>query len=114
MHENQDKTNNTQNRTDTSEILSKNLVTSENSSQNTLLDGEEIAGGAFVNSISCGYLSTDFVPEQYVLYLITNEEELAYAEVYLGMQVPLNVDEIFGFNRGLAEQFQKMKEDYGI
>ena len=111
---NQGKTYNTQNRTGTSEILSENLVTSENSSQNTLHDGEEIVEGAFVNSISCGYLGSDFVPEQYVLYLITNEEEVAYAEVYLGMQVPLNVDEIFGFNRGLAEQFQKMKEDYPI
>ena len=75
---------------------------------------EQTVEGAYVNSFSCGYLSGSFVPDQYTMYLVTNEEEIAYAECYLGMQEPLNVEEVFGFNFGLAEEFQKLKEAYPI
>ena len=100
--------------TGTSEIPNTNSSNSEDPSSNFLEEGEQIAQGAVVFSHSCGYLGSDFVPDQYILYLISNEEELAYAEIYLGMAVPENVKEIIGFNNGLADAFQKMKEDYPI
>ncbi|MBR6094275.1 MAG: hypothetical protein IKP92_04530 [Lachnospiraceae bacterium] len=100
--------------TGTSEIPNTNPSNSENPSSIFLEEGEQIAQGAVVFSHSCGYLGSDFVPDQYILYLISNEEELAYAEIYLGMAVPENVEEIIGFNNGLADAFQKMKEDYPI
>lgn len=98
----------------TSEITDVNLPDPEVPSENSLNEGEQIVEGAVVYSHNCGYLGSDFVPDQYVLYLISNEEEVAYAEVYLGMQTPANTDEITGFNHGLSDAFQQMKEDYPI
>lgn len=102
---------------DTSEVPSATVTDLgvSNSIEKPLTETEEqIVEGAYVNSFSCGYLSGDLVPDQYTMYLVTNEEELAYAECYLGMQIPLNVDDFSGFNIGLAEEFQKMKEAYPI
>ncbi|MBQ6231354.1 MAG: hypothetical protein IJJ74_09610 [Eubacterium sp.] len=102
---------------DTSEVPSATVTDLgvSNSIEKPLAETEEqIVEGAYVNSFSCGYLSGDLVPDQYTMYLVTNEEELAYAECYLGMQIPLNVDDFSGFNTGLAEEFQKMKEAYPI
>lgn len=86
----------------------------ENPVGNSAGNKEQFVEDAVVYNMSCGYLGDNFAPDQYTLYLVTNEEELCYAEFYLGMQVPENVDEISGFNTGLAEAFQKMKEDYPI
>lgn len=82
--------------------------------ENPTENGEPFVEGAVVYSLSCGYLSSKFVPEPYYLYLVTNEEELYYAEAYLGMKAPVNAGEIYGFNYDLADAFQKMKEDYPI
>ena len=75
---------------------------------------EETIEGAYVNSFSCDYLSQSSKPDQYVLYLVTNDEELAYAEDYLGMKVPDDEDREWYFNDYLANEFQAMKEEYPI
>lgn len=76
--------------------------------------GEQVVEGAYVYSFKCGYLSGNHVPEQYTMYLITNEEEIDYAETHLGMGVPENEEELYRFDRDLADEFQKMKEAYPI
>ena len=64
-------------------------------------------------SFKCGYLSGNHVPEQYTMYLITNEEEIDYAETHLGMGVPENEEELYRFDRDLADEFQKNdQQDY--
>ena len=98
----------------TSEVLCGTPTDSETPVVEPVENKEQSVEGAVVYNVSCGYLGSQFAPDQYTMYLVTNEEELCYAEIYLGMQIPENADEIPGFNRGPAEEFQKMKEDYPI
>ena len=65
--------------------------------------------GTYVESFTCGYLSYDQRPMPYALYLISNEEELEYAEKYIGMTIPENGKESFSGHKEISESFQKIK-----
>ena len=70
--------------------------------------------GTYVESFTCGYLSYDQRPMPYALYLISNEEELEYAEKYIGMTIPENGKESFSGHKEISESFQKIKIEYPI
>ena len=75
--------------------------------------------GVYVNSIHCGQLDSRVTeaPEPYTMYLITTQEEEAYAEEYLGMKQPDDPEEIkhlFMRNIEVADAFQEMKAKYPI
>lgn len=76
-----------------------------------LIFGEE--DGVYVNSFTCGYLSGERRPPRWEIVLITNEEELAFAEKSYGLKQSEEDSEIDKAN-GIAEVFQDMKSKYSL
>ena len=75
---------------------------------------EEIIEGSYVKSLSCGYISQYNRPEPDYIYLISTEDEIESAEIYLGMKAPDNEDELWHFRTDISDAFQEMKDKYPV
>ena len=75
---------------------------------------EEVINGTYIENIECGYLSIDPKPENGVLYLVSDEADLAAAETVLGMKVPDNAEWPWDYETAHVEAFQEMKNNYPI
>ena len=75
---------------------------------------EEVVKGTYIENIDCGYLSVDPRPENGILYLVCDEEDIEMAETALGMKVPDNAESQWAYVTSHIEAFQEMKSKYPI
>lgn len=75
---------------------------------------EEVVKGTYIENINCGYLSVDPRPENGILYLVCDEEDIEMAETALGMKVPDNAEGQGSYVTSHIEAFQEMKSKYPI
>lgn len=72
-------------------------------------------GDIYINSFNCGYISQKEKPGPQV-YIIENEEQLAYAKERYGLGIPTNYsyDQLEYFRTDIIDVFEEMEEDYPI